>query len=249
PRLVSTIGQRGEYLTLSYVWGGDQIHKTTSTNLSMYEQGIAPSILPPTIRDAIYVTHMLGFRWLWVDSLCIIQDSETDKAHEIGRMHHIYRYAHLTIIAAIAKSVNESFLQERPFDGYTMALPFLFPPYSTTTIGQPEDCSAAQSPRPNSKEREDMHTAWMRVVRDYTNRSVSVESDKLVACAALAEQFHPFLGSDYLAGLWRSDALLIHLLWKADGATAQQFELLHTRPTTYRAPSWSWAAIDGPTEY
>lgn len=115
PRLVSTTGEHGEYLTLSYVWGGDQIHKTTTANLSSYEQGIAASLLHSTIRDAIYVTHMLGFRWLWIDSLCIIQDSDEDKAHEIGRMHHIYRYSHLTIMAASANGVSESFLQERPF--------------------------------------------------------------------------------------------------------------------------------------
>ncbi len=63
PRLVSTMnGEQGEYLALSYVWGGDQIHKTTKSNISTYEQGISPSLLPATIRDAIRVTHMLGFR-------------------------------------------------------------------------------------------------------------------------------------------------------------------------------------------
>ncbi|EIW52287.1 uncharacterized protein TRAVEDRAFT_136007, partial [Trametes versicolor FP-101664 SS1] len=49
PLLVSTTGEHGEYVTLSYVWGGDQVHKTTTANLSSYEQGIAASLLPPTI--------------------------------------------------------------------------------------------------------------------------------------------------------------------------------------------------------
>lgn len=71
-------GQRGRYLTLSYVWGGDQAHKTTSSNITTYEGGIDPTLIPLTIRDAIFVTNALGFRWLWVDSLCIIQDSDQD---------------------------------------------------------------------------------------------------------------------------------------------------------------------------
>lgn len=114
PRLVSTEGQRGQYLTLSYVWGGDQVHKTTTGNVSTYERSINISLLPATIRDTIHVTHALGFSSLWVDSLCIIQDSDEDKRREIGRMHHIYRYAHLTIIAASANKVTESFLNDRP---------------------------------------------------------------------------------------------------------------------------------------
>lgn len=55
----------------------------------------------------------------------------------------------------------------------------------------------------------------MEVVYDYTRRTASDESDKLVACAAVAEQFHLLLGSEYLAGLWRSDTtLLTQLLWR-----------------------------------
>ncbi|EIW59567.1 HET-domain-containing protein [Trametes versicolor FP-101664 SS1] len=331
PRLVSTPGrQHGEYLALSYVWGQDPEqtrYRATTLNLSTYGQEINPRLLPPTIRDAIYVTHQLGFRWLWVDSLCIIQDSDEDKAHEIGRMHHIYRYAHVTIMAASAEGVGSGFLQKRaPPDDFVLGLPFICPPYPQNTsqklqVGQvyltrgsdvdtshgdelgfmarrawcmqeyllspralifapstllfrcltadaagvgssgysiehdlriptslflPRTAPAAE---PNSKEWEEMCEAWMNVVWDYTRRTASEESDKLVACAAVAEQFHFVLGSEYLAGLWRSDTLLIRLLWKADKSTAASLGCRHTRPTAYRAPSWSWAAIDGPAFY
>ncbi|KAL1946201.1 hypothetical protein VTO73DRAFT_15328 [Trametes versicolor] len=114
PRLVSTEGQHGKYVALSYVWGGTQPHKTTDSNISIYSVGIDASLLPQTILDAIYVTHTLGFRYLWVDSLCIIQDSDEDKLHEIGRMHLIYRHAYLTIIAASAERASDGFLQDRP---------------------------------------------------------------------------------------------------------------------------------------
>lgn len=89
----------------------------------------------------------------------------------------------------------------------------------------------------------DVHEVWLEVVRDYSGRKASIESDKLVACAALAEQFYRVLRSDYLAGLWRSDALLIHLLWMAEQRLPER--PLHSRPIAYCAPSWSWAAIEG----
>ncbi|EIW52302.1 HET-domain-containing protein, partial [Trametes versicolor FP-101664 SS1] len=318
------------YLALSYVWGEDQIHKTTRSNLSTYKRGIEPSLLPATIRDAIRVTHMLGFRWLWVDSLCILQDSDEDKLHEVGRMHNIYRYAHLTIIAASADKASEGFLHTRSPPEDEIVLPFICPPNTLDSTGCRDDHFEAQpqsgtvcfgpeslacnsysddfglmckrawcmqeylvSPRsliftprtlhfrcltgmrgvgegslgpaydkpqipqtlflqdppvakPGSPEWIDMHEAWLEVVGDYSSRTASVESDKLVACAAVAEQFHRVLRSDYLAGLWRSDALLIDLVW-----TTVELEdpiperPLHIRPTAYRAPSWSWAAIEG----
>ncbi|OJT05662.1 hypothetical protein TRAPUB_3521 [Trametes pubescens] len=127
PRLVATKGRRGSYLALSYVWGEAQPHRTTTTNISAYTNGIDPSVLPQTIRDAIRVTHGLGFRYLWADSLCIIQDSDEDKRSEIGRMHRIYRSAHLTIIAASARRVSEGFLHTRRASPYDITLPFICP--------------------------------------------------------------------------------------------------------------------------
>lgn len=128
PRLVSTEGRYGRYVTLSYVWGGDQVQKTTTSNISAYEHGIEPSLLPATIRDAIHATHALGVQSIWIDSLCIIQDSDEDKLRELGRMHLIYRHAFLTIIAASASGVTEGFLQARPVAPRDVSLPFICPP-------------------------------------------------------------------------------------------------------------------------
>ncbi|EIW52255.1 HET-domain-containing protein [Trametes versicolor FP-101664 SS1] len=124
PRLASTGGEYGKYLALSYVWGEPQQHQTTVSNISAYADGIDAAFLPRTIHDAIHVTHSLGFRYLWVDSLCIVQDSDEDKLHELGRMHFIYRYAYLTIIAASAERVSAGFLQDRPAKDST-TLPFM----------------------------------------------------------------------------------------------------------------------------
>lgn len=137
PRLVSTEGKFGKYLALSYVWGEPQPHQTTVRNIYIYAKRIDVSLLPQTTRDAIYVTHTLGFQYLWTDSLCIIQDSDEDKLHELARMHLVYRYAYLTIIAASAERVSDGFLEDRspatPEDDLT--LPILCPPHSNTHGG------------------------------------------------------------------------------------------------------------------
>ncbi|KAI1775317.1 HET-domain-containing protein [Hypoxylon cercidicola] len=121
PKLVITDGkQRGSYVALSYVWGGSwQLETTTMNVFKRVIEGFQMSQLPQTIRDAITVTRKLGQRYLWVDALCILQDSEEDKAIQLGAMGHIYRNAYLTINAACARSSYEGFLShgksaERP---------------------------------------------------------------------------------------------------------------------------------------
>ncbi|KAI0633202.1 heterokaryon incompatibility protein-domain-containing protein [Trametes polyzona] len=135
---------KGAYLTLSYVWGEEQPHRTgTMANISAYADGIDIAALPQTIREAIYVTRALGFQLLRVDSPCIIQDSTADKHREIGRMRGIYRNAYLTIIAASASRVTEGFLQDRrtPSIYSECTLPFISPAGSTPAerrAGQPQ---------------------------------------------------------------------------------------------------------------
>lgn len=144
-RLVSTEGGYGRYLALSYVWGEPQPHQTTTSNVSVYTDGIDASLLPRTLRDVIRVTHTLGFQYLWVDSLCIIQDKDKDKVHEIGCMHLVYRYAHLTIIAANAQKVSDGFLKDRMAeDVVQITLPFLCPSRPSPSL--PSLCS----PHPGS---------------------------------------------------------------------------------------------------
>jgi len=84
--------------------------------------------LPQTLQDAVVTTRKLGFRYLWVDSLCVIQDSADDKAHEIDHMGPIYKNATLTIAAASSSSVKEGFLGKR-----TTAPPVCQLPYRTSS--------------------------------------------------------------------------------------------------------------------
>ena len=114
PRLVETSGLRGPYAALSYVWGEDQSYKTTTSNYSSYLTFINPTELKKTVCDAIHTTNALGIQYLWIDTLCIIQDSSEDKLRELVRMGRIYRDAYVTIIAASAPRVSVGFLEARP---------------------------------------------------------------------------------------------------------------------------------------
>jgi hypothetical protein len=73
----------GTYVALSHCWGKSpaapgQISRTLKENINDYARGIKMRRLPKTFRDAIQVTRELGQRYLWIDSLCIIQDDPND---------------------------------------------------------------------------------------------------------------------------------------------------------------------------
>lgn len=86
-------------MTLSHCWGKRQIITTTVENLEAHKQAIPISALSRTFQDAIAVTQSMGFRYLWIDSLCIIQDSPEDWATESEKMHQIYRNAEFCVSA------------------------------------------------------------------------------------------------------------------------------------------------------
>jgi hypothetical protein len=71
-----TGGRLGQYATLSHCWGAQQPTITTKATMSDRERGIPNAQLPQTYRDAVHVCRELGIQYLWIDSLCIIQDSE-----------------------------------------------------------------------------------------------------------------------------------------------------------------------------
>lgn len=113
-KLLASEGLCAQYAALSYCWGHTPQLTTIQTRLpSFIKDGIEISKLPKTLQDAITVTRKLGIPYLWIDSLCIIQDSDDDKAREITKMPQIYKGAITTISAAIARDCDEGFLQHR----------------------------------------------------------------------------------------------------------------------------------------
>lgn len=107
----ATDGETGRYISLSYCWGGPQDFSTKSSTLSDRLAGFSIDDLPKTLRDAVRVTQNLGVQYLWIDSMCIIQDNEEDKAHQVSHMASIYRNSYLTICAARASKVTDGFLK------------------------------------------------------------------------------------------------------------------------------------------
>lgn len=88
----------------------NQTYVLTKATLEEKCSALDLSRLPKTIIDAIEVTQRLGFTYLWVDALCIVQDAGEDMKDEIAVMGTIYRDSALTIIAANATSSTEGFL-------------------------------------------------------------------------------------------------------------------------------------------
>ncbi|KAF2850386.1 HET-domain-containing protein, partial [Plenodomus tracheiphilus IPT5] len=106
-------GNQGTYACLSHCWGQKQPFKLTNETKSMLQDGMLLSALPKTFQDAIFVTRSLGIRLLWIDSLCIFQDSGDDWETEASRMGDIYSQAACTIAATAAKDSDGGLFAER----------------------------------------------------------------------------------------------------------------------------------------
>src|SRR5437762_6223654 len=78
PRLVETLGGAGQYATLSHCWGKVPLLTTTLATLDDRLRDIPLNLLPQTFRDAVLLTRKFKLQYLWIDSLCIIQDSRSD---------------------------------------------------------------------------------------------------------------------------------------------------------------------------
>lgn len=107
--------QDSAYLILSYCWGnGNESSKTTENNLRARLRGFPVSDLSKTIRDAILLTRMMGYRYLWVDAMCIIQGSSGDFHSESTRMGDYYSNAECCISASAATDSQHGFFTSRP---------------------------------------------------------------------------------------------------------------------------------------
>ncbi|KAF1845056.1 HET-domain-containing protein [Cucurbitaria berberidis CBS 394.84] len=101
PHLVSfPPGTNVEYVALSHCWGRHQPITTTEGNIMRHGSAIPLSSMPKTFRDAIMITKELEIQYIWIDSLCIIQDSVSDWEHEAAQMASVYLGA-LFAVAAV----------------------------------------------------------------------------------------------------------------------------------------------------
>jgi len=97
-------GLPSRYVALSHCWGRASDHlQTTLDNLDEHTAKIDIASLSRTFQDAVAICQRLGVAYLWIDSLCIVQDDHEGKAAEIERMESIFQGATLTISAMSAR--------------------------------------------------------------------------------------------------------------------------------------------------
>lgn len=109
-RLVNGTSKMGKYICLSHHWGSDpSAHplRLLRSNKSEFEQGIPWSSIPRTFRDVLLVVRRLGIDFLWIDSLCIIQEDDDDWHREAAAMCQYYQSSWLTIAATISADSNQ----------------------------------------------------------------------------------------------------------------------------------------------
>lgn len=110
--LRETKGEPAAYACLSHTWGGFQPLKTTNETLEEHKRNIPWESIPKTFQDAVITTRRLNLQYIWIDSLCIIQDDENDWLIESALMADIYRNAVITLSAAASKGPSDGLFRE-----------------------------------------------------------------------------------------------------------------------------------------
>ena len=89
-----------QYVVFSGFWGQTSFTRLNVPTLEKFCNGISTSELPQTIRDAVELSRLLGYRYLWVDALCILQDSSGDWSEELRRIPQYILNSALVIVSA-----------------------------------------------------------------------------------------------------------------------------------------------------
>lgn len=271
-----------KYCTLSHCWGPnpDLTWQLKWSNLKSYETRIPSKALFKTFQDAIYIASSLGIEYLWIDSLCIIQQDAEDFQREATRMSTIYGNSYLNIVATSAANGSEGCFPSKPFlpfskveikvgGQYYQARPKHLYNYglSNTPVSSRAWCFQERilAPRTlhfskaqlfwdcNSKfeaecfpsvfpgsdyswlQKKELGSHWPEMVYQYTGCELSDPNDKLIAFAGVIKRMEQQLQDKCHAGIWENN-IESNLLWS----------YFRPKPVReYRAPSWSWASIDG----
>lgn len=179
PYLLVSNQVRGRYVALSHCWGSENPLLTTLSTLDARTHGIPMETLPKMFQDAIVIARQLGINYVWIDSLCIIQDSDEDWSREAAVMGDIYRFSYLTIFVLDAKGCHEGILVPRI-------------PAATAENGESRNSnrsySSLSSKRDTFKKSVLCHRAWALQERLLSPRIVYYGKDEVfwecLACTA-----------------------------------------------------------------
>ncbi|KAK5662513.1 hypothetical protein OQA88_8425 [Cercophora sp. LCS_1] len=205
----------------------------TSDTLAKLQSGVHPNFFSQSLQDAIKVVLACGLRHLWVDAICILQDDPSEMALEIQNMGDIYYDTNESNKAYFSRRYVQFGLHSVTVECAT-----------TTTDSGGTAWGVNSNPPLRLTQPTTLETSpsdWDGVIQMYSSRRLTMPSDKLVAISAMAKdaarRLHDPRPENYLAGLWRQN-LARGLLWEMKDDP-------QPRPTCYRAPSWSWASVDG----
>ncbi len=292
------------YIALSHCWGpeGSLRSITTEDNLQARKLDIPWAEIPKTFQDALVFTYLIGVKYLWIDSLCIIQGQHDlqDWRVESGKMADVYSRAYLTISAASAAHADVGLFRDMTPD--VLARPSMQVPAESSAVSgtllmyakkqlhcpnegeqdypllsrawayqerylsprnlfffnnelvwvcqsatwkekSNENLTTRINPIPADDDtEEEIHPLdqWHRCVSEYSELQLTFEKDRLPAIGGIAAQMECKRESRYFAGIW-SDSLCYDLAW----STVDSF----LKPTSQRAPTWSWASAPGEVQF
>lgn len=101
------------YVALSHCWGKHDVPKTNTDTIADHTNMISFESLPKNFQDAITITRSIGIRYLWIDSLCIVQDNRKDWEIESAKMASVYNNAYLVLAASQATDSLDGFLDRK----------------------------------------------------------------------------------------------------------------------------------------
>lgn len=178
--LLETNGAYGQYMTLSYCWGEKKFHprlKTTVATLNNFMSKILFSALPLTMQHAVILTRRLKCRYLWIDSLCIIQDDDEDWKKEAGKMCDIYSFSTLTIVACSSDGCTGGIFGKQSYSNSSQIQ------YKDTFVNVSDDYTRDHQPDlllHQSQKLDPVHTrAWTLQEAVLSHRTVFFTSQEL----------------------------------------------------------------------
>ncbi|KAJ3546129.1 hypothetical protein NM208_g2163 [Fusarium decemcellulare] len=114
--------ESSDYVALSHCWGQGTMYRALVSNVESLRREVDFNVISRTSQDAILATRGLNARYLWIDTLCIIQDDEADWKREAARMQHVFSNAICVLAASSATSSAEGFLRNPHMDRKTVIL-------------------------------------------------------------------------------------------------------------------------------
>ncbi|THV55084.1 hypothetical protein BGAL_0014g00140 [Botrytis galanthina] len=216
---------------------------------SFYKKIIPIDSLPKSLFDAVMITRGPGIPYLWVDSLCIMQDSLKDWQIESSRVSDVHMSAFLVLAATEASDSNGGFFLENRTK--SLQLPYLnadgrqYFLYARKIQDQISDHDAnGRLESHGLHDSELRRRGWVlqeqvlarRTLSFANHRPLTYQTDKLPAISGIAKLLHDMTKDDYYAGLWRSQ-LPGALLWTSKKDNSEDTE------SEKCIPSWSWASI------